>query len=82
VDREIDLLTVSEEDWAAMLAAASELDLVHGGYFRARQAGILFYASPENAPEDWGAAFAEGSPEVPRALVGEGRSADGTKRTA
>ena len=67
----MDLLTVSAEEWAAMLAAASELDLVHGGYFRAREAGILFYAAPDNAPEGWGGAFAEGSPEVPRALVGE-----------
>lgn len=54
-----------------MLAAAAVLDLVHGGYFRAQATGIRFFASPENAPEGWSGEFPDGSPELPRALVGE-----------
>lgn len=68
---EIDLVTVSPEEWRDALAAAAELDLVHGGYFRARDSRIQFYCSPDNAPEGWSGSFGEGSPETPRALVGE-----------
>jgi len=71
VESEIDLLSFGEEDWAAMRAAAAELDLVRGGFFRAREAGILFYCPRETAREGWSGAFGEGSPELPRALVGE-----------
>lgn len=52
-----------------MLAAAAVLDLVHGGYFRARPTAIQFYAGPENAPEDWLGEFPDEEP--PRVLVGE-----------
>lgn len=54
-----------------MRQAAAELDLVHGGYFRVRPRSVLFYCDPENAPAGWEAPFAEGTPEAPRALVGE-----------
>ena len=54
-----------------MLASAAVLDLIHGGYFRARPSGIQVYCSPENAPVGWAGAFPDGSPEVPRALVGQ-----------
>lgn len=54
-----------------MLASAAVLDLVHGGYFRARPTAILFFCSPENAPLGWLGEFPDGSPELPRALVGE-----------
>jgi hypothetical protein len=54
-----------------MLASAAVLDLVHGGYFRARPTGIQVYCSPENAPPAWPGAFPDGSPELPRALVGQ-----------
>lgn len=54
-----------------MRHAAAELDLVRGGYFRARPQSILFYCDPENAPEGWSGPFGEGSPEAPRALIGE-----------
>lgn len=68
---EIDLVTLSPEEWQEALAAAAELDLIYGGHFRARDAGILFFGSPNNAPEGWTGPFEEGSPEMPRALVGE-----------
>ena len=54
-----------------MLETAAELDLVRGGYFRARPNSILFFCDPDNAPVGWGGAFGEGTPEAPRALVGE-----------
>ena len=60
-----------------MLAAASELDLVHGGYFRARPSLIQFYGSPENAPDGWSDGFPDGSPDTPRALVGQAEAARG-----
>jgi hypothetical protein len=74
---EIDQLTLPAEDWRSMLAAASELDLVHGGYFRARPAEIQFFAGPDNAPEGWNEKFTDGSPDVPRALVGRAEAAFG-----
>lgn len=54
-----------------MRAAASGLDLIHGGYFRARPASILFYAGPDNAPAGWPYGFPDGAPEAARARVGE-----------
>jgi len=54
-----------------MLATAAVLDLVHGGYYRARPTAILFFCSPENAPEGWPGEYPDGSPDLPRALVGE-----------
>jgi hypothetical protein len=71
VSPEIDLVTLPAEEWREMLAAASELDLIHGGYFRARAGAILFYCSPEGAPSGWDQGFPDGSPDVPRAYVGE-----------
>jgi hypothetical protein len=68
---EIDQAILPSDDWREMLASAAVLDLVHGGYYRARPTSIRFYASPENAPEGWTGGFAEGTPELPRALVGE-----------
>lgn len=53
-----------------MLAAAAVLDLIHGGYYRARPGAILFYCGPENAPKGWNAGFREGSPDLPRGAVG------------
>lgn len=54
-----------------MLASAAVLDLVHGGYYRARPTAILFFCSPENAPEGWDGEFSDGSPGLPRAQVGQ-----------
>jgi hypothetical protein len=54
-----------------MLQAASELDLVHGGYFRVRPTGVLFYCGPDDAPPGWIGPFNDGNPDMPRALVGE-----------
>jgi hypothetical protein len=71
MDGEIDLVRLPAEEWGEMLAAAAVLDLVHGGYFRARPTGVLFYCSPENQPEGWAQGFPDGSPEMPRALAGE-----------
>lgn len=68
---EIDLIALPDGEWREMLAAASELDLVHGGYFRARPRAIFFYAGPDNAPAGWSGPFADGSPEAPRAAVGQ-----------
>lgn len=68
---EVDLVTLPLDEWAEMRRAAAELDLVRGGYFRARPQGVLFYCDPANAPEGWTGGFAEGTPEAPRALVGE-----------
>jgi hypothetical protein len=68
---EIDLVTLSPDEWQEVLAAAAELDLIPGGHFRARDSRLLFYGSPDNAPEGWTGPFNEGSPEMPRALVGE-----------
>lgn len=74
---EIDLVTLSQEEWMEMRRSAAELDLIHGGYFRARPRSILFYCDPENAPESWRGPFTEGTPEAPRALVGEAEVLDG-----
>jgi hypothetical protein len=71
MEAEADLVRLSFEEWRDLLAAAVELDLVHGGFFRARGEGIQFFAGPEDAPAGWSAPFGEGSPELPRALVGE-----------
>jgi hypothetical protein len=71
VSFEIDQLVLPSEEWREMLASAAVLDLVHGGYYRARPTAILFFSSPENAPEGWPGEFPDGSPELPRALVGE-----------
>lgn len=71
MELEIDLIELPSEEWREMLAAASVLDLVHGGYFRARSRSILFFCGPESAPADWSAGFPEGSPDLPRALVGQ-----------
>lgn len=68
---EIDLVTLSSEEWREMLASAAVLDLVHGGYYRARPTAILFFCSPENAPDGWPGEFTDGSPDLPRAQVGE-----------
>jgi hypothetical protein len=68
---EIDLVTLSLEEWQSMLEAAAELDLVRGGYFRARPSSILFFCDADNAPMGWEGAYGEGTPEAPRALVGE-----------
>lgn len=68
---EVDLVTLPLDEWSEMRSAAAELDLVRGGYFRARPGGIQFFCDPENAPEGWTGKFAEGTPEAPRALVGE-----------
>jgi len=67
---EIDLITLQGEEWRELLASAAVLDVVHGGYFRARRDAILFFCGPENAPEGWGGGFPEGSPGIPRATVG------------
>jgi hypothetical protein len=71
VTSEIDLVTLPSEEWRDMLAAAAVLDLVHGGYYRARPLAVLFYCGPDNAPEVWDSEFPDGSPEVPRSLVGQ-----------
>ena len=68
---EIDLVTLTSEEWREMLATASVLDLVHGGYYRARPTTILFFCSPETAPNGWPGEYPDGSPDLPRALVGE-----------
>lgn len=67
---EIDIFTVPGQEWREMLATASVLDLVHGGYYRARRDAVLFFCGPENAPASWQHGFPEGSPETPRAAVG------------
>lgn len=71
MDDEIDLVSLPRDDWSEMLASAAVLDLVHGGYYRARSAIIQFYCGPEDVPEGWAGDFPDGSPELPRALVGE-----------
>lgn len=71
MEPEIDLIRLPAGEWQEMLSAAAELDLIRGGYYRARAAGILFYCSPDNAPERWNGGFPEGSPDLPRAYVGE-----------
>ena len=68
--REIDIVALPAGEWRDILASAAELDLIHGGYFRARGAEIVFYCSPENAPDGWPASYPDGSPELPRAAVG------------
>jgi hypothetical protein len=68
---EIDLIHLTAEEWREILTAAAELDLVRGGYFRLRPDAIQFFCSPENAPEDWTRGYPEGSPELPRAAVGQ-----------
>ena len=68
---EIDLVTLPADEWREMLAAASELDLIHGGYFRARPGAIQFFCSPEVGPEGWDQGYRDGSPGAPRAYVGE-----------
>jgi hypothetical protein len=67
----LEFVVLPSEEWREMLAAAAVLDLVHGGYFRAQPCSIRFYCGPENAPEGWSARFPDGSPDLPRALVGE-----------
>jgi hypothetical protein len=76
VTPEIDLVTLSADEWDALRAAAAELDLVRGGYYRARPGAILCYAGPENAPEGWASGFPDGSPELPRAHVGAAELVD------
>jgi hypothetical protein len=71
VSEEIDLISIPREEWQEALQSASELDLVHGGYFRVRPSGLLFYCGPDNAPPGWDGPYNDGSPELPRALVGE-----------
>lgn len=66
-----DRIELTTEEWEAVKQAAAELDLVHGGYFRVRSRSILFFCSPENAPDGWAHGFPDGSPELPRATVGE-----------
>jgi hypothetical protein len=66
-----DTLAVSAAEWRAVRAAAAELDLVHGGYFRLRTAAVAFYCSPENHPAGWDLPFTDGCPETPRQFVGE-----------
>jgi len=68
---EIDLITLPSEEWREMLASAAVLDLVHGGYYRAQPRSIRFYASPDNAPDDWAGGWPDGSPGLARALVGD-----------
>jgi hypothetical protein len=68
--------TVTPDEWQEALGAAAELDLVHGGYFRVRPTGIQVFAGPDNAPPGWEHGFQDGSPELPRALVGEITVAD------
>jgi hypothetical protein len=71
MSEEIDLLELPREEWHEMLRAAAELDLVHGGYFRIRTTGVLFYCDPDDAPPGWSGPYNDGSPGMPRALVGE-----------
>lgn len=66
-----DLLELTDAEWSEIKQAAVELDLIHGGYFRVRTRSILFFCSPENAPEGWSLDFTDGSPELPRAVVGQ-----------
>ena len=70
MDSDPDILTLHYEEWRELLAAASVLDLIHGGYFRARIREIEFYCGPENAPPGWRSGFGEGTPESARAAVG------------
>ncbi len=71
LEPEIELLTLRGEEWRKMLAAAAELDLIRGGYYRSRPQGILFFCSPEHSPVGWEAGFADGSPDLPRGYVGQ-----------
>lgn len=71
---EADRIELERDEWDDLLAAAATLDLVHGGYFRARGSTIQFYCCPENAPEGWSDGFPDGSPDLPRALVGEAQA--------
>lgn len=66
-----DRLELTDGEWSEIKQAAVELDLVHGGYFRVRTRSILFFCSPENAPEGWSSEFPDGSPDLPRAVVGQ-----------
>jgi hypothetical protein len=68
---EIDLVALTYEEWEGALDAAAELDLVHGGLFRARGPSVLVFCSPDNAPDRWSYGFPDGSPDLPRALVGQ-----------
>jgi hypothetical protein len=70
MDSEPDTLTLHYDEWRDLLAAASVLDLMHGGYFRARTREIEFYCGPENAPPGWRFGFAGSNPEQARAAVG------------
>lgn len=71
-----DVLLLEADEWAAVLDSAATLDLVRGGYYRARGGRILLYCDPENAPAGWQWGFADGSPELPRALVGVAEAAE------
>ncbi len=71
-----DSITMSSEDWSAVQAAAAELDLIHGGYYRVRTNAIAFYCSPENHPEGWSEPYNDGTPEAPRQCVGEAEATD------
>ena len=73
---EIDLVTLSGEEWDRIREAARELDLIRGGYFRVRPDAILFYCGPDNAPAGWSGPFPDGSPELPRAALGEAEVLD------
>lgn len=76
MDPEIDLYRLPTETWKGMREAAVELDLVHGGYFRSRPNAVLFYCDPDTAPDGWTFGFADGSPEMPRALVGTAETSE------
>lgn len=63
-------LVLEYAEWQELVAAAATLDLVHGGYFRARLREIEFYCGPDNAPIGWRSGFTQGTPENARAVVG------------
>ncbi len=64
-------LEISADHWDEVRAAAAELDLVHGGYYRATDNGIRFFCGPQNCPLGWDLPFTDGSPELPREFVGD-----------
>jgi len=70
-ESETDRVYLAAGEWEELLAAAVELDLVRGGYYRAREGVILCYCGPDDPPEGWTHGFAGGSPDLPRALVGQ-----------
>jgi hypothetical protein len=70
MDSEPETLTLEYDEWRDLLAAASVLDLIHGGYFRARPREIEFYCGPENAPSGWRPGSAEDEGPETRVTVG------------